>query len=577
MGRTLIRRSLVAALVIASLPVSIARAADIQPVVTLDPIAPVVYRGELDSMTAHVSDGAGGVFFQVSTDDGATWETFAGSSQAGDGWSQSSYISSTFPLGMVLIRAHVYAQAGFLEASSEPQEREVRRRQAVITDFRIVDPNGGAILPRTDPVRVYGAASHASMLDQWVDGDWLLIGGGGVSWWTELAAPGVGEHRFRLRVDTTDLVVGASQELTLDITKAASVPVWSAPLTVQAHHAMEAQVSFTGPGRFLPDDGLMTVTNVASGVVIATGNPGMQFTVPPLNAGPHDFLVSFTGNEDYEASSKTFTVTATADSVDASGVGLNYSAFYPYKDGYRDTVTVRGNRLEPLSVAIRIYSSTGALVKSSSFSRAAGSYRYAWNGRTSSGALRPSGKYRVVQTLTDAAGTTKAFTSYVSLSHKRIVLKTAYVTKLGSSVSAKGDEGSGSIATSTSNGYVRLTGKYPGGWVGVGYQFTIPSATLYKSIAFQVYSKGPLVAASNQIGLQSFATCPYSSSSSWYEDCFNHWAGIGGSATTPSWKTASGHVTNNRYNRTVRGMVSVNAGTFYIYKARVKVVYGVLQ
>ena len=50
--------------------------------------------------------------------------------------------------------------------------------------------------------------------------------------------------------------------------------------------------------------------------------------------------------------------------VAVSGVGVAYSTFYPYKDNYRDTVAIRGTLLEPASVTIKVYSSTGRKVRS---------------------------------------------------------------------------------------------------------------------------------------------------------------------------------------------------------------------
>ena len=77
----------------------------------------------------------------------------------------------------------------------------------------------------------------------------------------------------------------------------------------------------------------------------------------------------------------------------------------------------------------------------------------------------------------------------------------------------------------------------------------------------------------NEMGMQNFTTCPYSSS--WDEGCFDRWASVGSGSTV--WKSTSGSPTHNRHERTVRGFVVANAFTATIYEARVKVVYGVLQ
>lgn len=572
-----LRRLLLGIALLTIIPVPVVRAADIQPVVTLDPIDPSVYRGDVETLTAHITDGAPNqVDFEISSD-GSTWHRYAGSGQTGDGtWTHTGYVDGSTPLGTVFIRAHYPGSAGFLPADSDPRQREVLIHQGEITDFRAFNPEEPVLLPGSAPVRLTLTANAGTKLDQWIDGAWQFINQGGSSWWTDLPALGEGDHKFRARIEESDYVLGTSQELTVHIAKGETEPMWIGELTVQANHPLQAIAGLNTPQGGVTTSAQMTVEDMATSTVIASGDIGMEFTVPPMAVGTHSFLLSFAGDSNFEPSSKTFNVVVSADTADASGVGTNYTTFYPYKDGYRDTVTIRGNRLEPLSVWIRIYAPTGSLVKSVTLVRAAGSYGYVWNGRTSSGALRPAGKYKIVQVLADASGARKTVTSYVNLSHKKLVTKTSYVTKLGSSVSAKGDSGTGSIVISTSGGYARLTGKYPDGRVAVGYQFALPSATVYKAVAFQVYARGVLAVPGNYIGLQNFEACPYTSVGTWYESCFDHWTMIG-NYNTSAWYSASGSPSKNRHGRTVRGMVLVNTGTFTIYKARVKVVYGVLQ
>ena len=582
MRPSLLRRSLLAVALIALLPVPIVRAADIQPVLTMDPIPSSIYRGQWTLFNGHITGEPSGQVLVESSTDGVTWQwvNSANINISFGSWSTSEpTLDGNTPLGTRYIRAHYPGAPGYLEAFSAVQSQNVLIRQATISNFHVFNPNQNVIVPGTDPVRVYAQATDGAMtLERYVNDAWTVIAGPmGGSLWTDIGALGEGDTKFRANIEATDYNLGAVQELTVHVEKGATEPVWFGDLSVQANHALPAQVSINGFSGGPSMDGPMTVKDVASDTVIASGMVGLQFTIPPMAAGTHQFLVSYLGTADYAASTKTFDVVVTNDVAEATGLGTNYTTFYPYKDGYRDTVTIRGNRLEPLSVWIRIYSPTGSLVKSVTLARAAGPYGYVWNGRTSSGALRSAGKYKIVQVLADAAGARKSFTSYVTLSHKKLVTKTVYVTKLGSSITVKGDSGTGSIVISTSGGYAKLTGHYPGGWVGVGYQFTLPSAPVYKSIAFQVYSKGPLNTQPSAIGLQNFINCPYSSSGDWYAGCFDHWKNIGSTSSSPVWYSTSGSVTANRYGRTVRGLVSVNAFTQTIYKARVKVVYGVLQ
>ena len=114
-----------------------------------------------------------------------------------------------------------------------------------------------------------------------------------------------------------------------------------------------------------------------------------------------------------------------------------------------------------------------------------------------------------------------------------------------------------------------------GGWTGVGYQFSLPSATVYKSISFQAYVKGFLSIPTNYIGIQNFKTC--APSYGWHEECFERWEAGGSGSGVPEWHWTSGSTTTNRTGRTARGMVSVYSGTAYVYKVRMKVVVGVLK
>jgi hypothetical protein len=564
---------------IALLPVQIVRAAAAQTVVTLPHVPTVVNRGDVATYSGDITPGASGnVIVEWSADGTTGWQSIGSSPISGDPWWQyevSETIPGSTPLGTRYIRAHYAGGSGFTEAFSETKTQEVRILQGGVSAGGVRPLSGDFILPGT-PVEAYGDGSVPVALERWVDGAWVNLAGpkwGPVT--ASLGALGVGDHKFRVHIETTDLWLGDDKEFTASISKGGTEPTWTGDFTVQAHHTLAAQVGVTTgvPGRSM--DAGMTVKDVATDTVIATGNVGMTFTIPSMEAGPHQFLVDYAGNDDYAASSKTFTVTATTDTADADSFSVSPTTFYPYKDGYRDTTSIHGNRLEQLSVLIRIYSSTGKVVHGATLPMADGPYSYAWNGRNSAGTILAAGKYKVVQVLKDAAGTTVISTLYVNLSTKRLSTRTSYITRLGSSVSAAGDGGTGSIVISKTNGYAKLYSRYPDGWVGVGYQFTLPSATIYKSIAFQVYEKGSPSSPGTFIGISNFHTCIYSSTN-WNEACFDHWKAIGHSPLTTMWFSTSGSPTDSRYLRTVRGIVSAYSGTHTIYKARVKVVYQVL-
>ena len=292
--------------------------------------------------------------------------------------------------------------------------------------------------------------------------------------------------------------------------------------------------------------------------------------------GTHNLQAVYSG-DDYHApsTSRINVVVIDPDFVNASNVSREWSTFYPYDDDYRDTVAIRGNRHEPISVSIKIYSPTGSLVKQTSFPRATGGYSYRWNGRNGSGAILASGKYRIVQALTDAFGTKQSFTLYTTLSRKKLVTYTRYVERTGNAVSAKGAGGGGTVSTSSSGGYIKLTAN--NGYALAGWEFQAPSATIYKSVSFQVYAKGKQWVPPNFIGLQNFMTCPRTTGT-WYDSCFERWKGVGNAAGTTAWfSTGASSSSANRSGRYVRGMITVESNTVYVYKARVKVVYAVLQ
>ena len=313
-----------------------------------------------------------------------------------------------------------------------------------------------------------------------------------------------------------------------------------------------------------------TDTVIKSGTV---NDQVLQFT--PTSPGTRHIRAEYSGAETYEASvSDVVALVVTNDRVEASGVTIDVSNFYPYRDGYRDVVKIKGTRLEPASVAVSIYNSSNRRVRTMSLARASGAYTLSWNGRSNGGTLQPAGKYRIVQLLTDAAGMRLTVTKYVNLSNKRIYYSTKYVTKNGSSISAVGQVGSASTTVSMSTGIARMRAS-SGSWTGAGYQFSLPSATVYKSISFQAYTKGGLSVPTNYIGIQNFKTC--APSYGWHEECFERWRAIGSSTGRPVWAGTSGSVTNNRTGRTARGIISVYYGTVYVYKVRMKVVVGVLK
>jgi hypothetical protein len=253
-----------------------------------------------------------------------------------------------------------------------------------------------------------------------------------------------------------------------------------------------------------------TLTPVASGVTIpVTGSVAFEidgapkatvavtggkatYSSPALALGSRTVVATYTPDLAADAAYNagdfdSLTQTVIANTVAVSGVGLSATGFYPYPDTYRDTVSIRGTRGEPLSVVIKIYDPKRHLVRSATLGRAAGAYAWAWNGRNTSRSLVPAGKYKVVQTLADAYGASKAYTSYVTVSSKRMTWKTVtmYVLKGPRCYQFKVADGSVSSFTCSSTGALTISGK-AGHWPGIGYQLGLPSATTYKNLKVQI-------------------------------------------------------------------------------------------
>jgi hypothetical protein len=301
--------------------------------------------------------------------------------------------------------------------------------------------------------------------------------------------------------------------------------------------------------------------------------------IPSLAAGTYHYTATYSGNAGTASSiSDSATFDVTADTVDATGVGRNYSTFYPAKDSYKDTLTIRGTRNEPIAVSIKIYNKAGTLVKTASIAQGSGAYAFLWSGRTSTGTLRTAGTYRIVQKLTDAQGTTASYTSSVTLSHKKLVYKSVYLTKNGIKAHAAGASGGATALTRAGATWVRLHADGSGSQeASIGYAFTLPKATVYKSLSFQADTTSKKGSPTNRLGMQDFSDCPYSATATWEVACFAKWAGIGSTSGSRHWSKTISTSAIYRSGVHVRGVVDVWHGTVYVYKVRLKVTYGVLR
>jgi hypothetical protein len=284
-------------------------------------------------------------------------------------------------------------------------------------------------------------------------------------------------------------------------------------------------------------------TTVLGSCPLDTGTCNM----PPLTlaTGDHTLTVSYAGDEGFAGATTDKLVPVVANKIDATGVGLNRTTFYPYRDGYKDKVTARGTRNEPASVTIKVKSPTGKTLKTVTIATGTGAYAWAWNGRNASGKMYAAGKYKITQTLNDGH-MSKTWKSYVNLSAKRLYTYTKSYKK--------------SMAQ-------RSAGSPSKGWVG--WKFTLPSATVYKKVVFSVYGKSG--SPRGVFGPHDYSICP--SNTTWNYRCTSPYATFPASW---SWKSVSGSVSRNRHGTTVR-LYAIAGYRTYLQYGRVTVTYAVLK
>ena len=182
----------------------------------------------------------------------------------------------------------------------------------------------------------------------------------------------------------------------------------------------------------------------------------------------------------------------TMSSITGSG-----SVFYPYADGYRDGFSPAFTLNEKSTVTLTVRTGGGSLVRTVSAGKAAGRTTQSWNGRNNAGSRVAAGTYYWTLTAQDPAGNRRTSARYsVSVNSKRLVTKTATLTKNGSQYAFAGGSD-----PSCSQADLSLSEFYPSGlWLanvcdsyysgeiaGAGYRFTLPAAHTYTSLRLDSY------------------------------------------------------------------------------------------
>lgn len=388
-----------------------------------------------------------------------------------------------------------------------------------------------------------------------------------------------GTHLYVARFAETDALESGAGTTSVTVGPQRANPYLEvAPNPVLSTAAATATVTLgtswkdTNAGALPTATGTVTLKRVSTGAVIGAApvsGPGpYTFQLPIYPIGTIGLVAEYSGDANFDPSTgNQVDLVVQADVVDATGVTLGATTFYPVVDGYRDTVAIKGVRNEPASVTIRIFNSTNHVVRVLSIAKGTGPYSINWNGKGTSGTLQPAGTYRVVQTLTDAHNIHLVVSKSVALSRKKLYFTTKTLTKYADAASSVGYSGAG-YALKYSDHSIRL--RAAGGWVGVGWQFTLPTATTYKSLSVGLYGSSAIPIG--HFGAQNFSWCAFTST--WYEGCFDHMTGM---RSTTGWSSRAVSPTYNRYGHAVRLSYSQYSGASHIYKVRLIVTYGILK
>jgi hypothetical protein len=287
-------------------------------------------------------------------------------------------------------------------------------------------------------------------------------------------------HVFTFVPATLTIVHGASS---VTLSTATTVFETTTPVTWTA--AVEPEVSGALPTGNLVFD----IDGIAQPAVPLDKNGRGSVTVRWSTPGRKSVVVSYAGDASFAATGTASTApSVVANKARATGVGVSATSLSPIVDGWRDTVTARGTRLEPLSVAIVVKDAHGNAVRTFTSRTAAGPYAWAWNGRRSNGAALPAGRYTIVQSLSDPYGSRPhaVTTSSVVLSLREIKWSAITITATPGPRCFAFSSGDGVGPYSCSSTVPLRLAAAAGHWPGVGYEFRLPSATAYRSIRVEV-------------------------------------------------------------------------------------------
>lgn len=264
----------------------------------------------------------------------------------------------------------------------------------------------------------------------------------------------------------------------------------------------------------------------------------------------------------------------TVDTVaPTQSVGAVTSTFYPYVDGYRDTLVPRARVNEPGLLTMTVRNSAGRVVRTLTLRHgAAGTFSLAWNGRNNAGTLQAAGTYRYALVAQDAALNRRTSSTYsVPLSWKRLV--GASVARTVTPAGTKTGQLVGSCSRLVADPVWSGGLDYESGWtyfeqgacpdatdpildvVATHHQVTLPAAVKYSGIS---------LTATGQQELPQHQDVAYA----WYRDAEGN--GVGGTVLQPDFGTYSlGSATSSLLyaGRALRWTVATDEGQYYAVKA----------
>ena len=554
-----LRAALVVILVLAALPAS-ARAVAPAPTVTFVSFQSAALPGEHVHYEVDVTptDAAGSVELEESLDGGSTWHGITVMSPFGLSQFSALEQAPIAPVTRQLRATFASSTPDYVDASSAPQTQFIAKATSQISNLT-AQANAGPVLPGSPWVDLWvglsgiGEVPGTLTFEEDVDGSWVELGlvvpvphadSAGI---TATGPLGDGTHPIRVTYAGDGQSTPATTTFQLEVPKSASAIEVGDPGVIESGHPIQL-IAQAGPGYSsvgMPS-GLFTISE--NGVVLASSTTSeVVANLAGRPAGMYTFSVAEAGDANYLASSAQFSITVIGDSVHASASPLSTTTVFPYRDGYRDSVTASGTRDEPVSVGFTVKNASGKTVRTGSVPSGTLSYHWTWNGRTAAGAQVAAGSYTIVTVFRDAGGKTKTVKQAVKVSAKRLVLVTDNLYKSPSQTERK-------------------TSSW-GAW-----KFTLPTAYAYKGIRLYFKGHARVSVPPSGYGTHDLDRCPFTVID---PDCIAVFYEVG---ATEKWWSAP-VAASARSGRHVRAYIwaGPNHGKVVVERVRLRVRYTVLK